>query len=336
MTVWGEIAYRVRRAIAFHERFTVAQLVDTTGFTYEQVEQVVQRLLKDGYVCQLDPSELLEVEQRTVRRIGRPRQRYTLTDDPMKREEFYAAIEALAAGERLAQAAERRPDTPYFDRATQMITGVERGAERYSPERVNEAASLLAFGREAETLIPEGAEVAQAYYDVAQARLEALRAQYAEADRLLTQARETFEAAGLANEVQRVEELRLSFSLSQWLVALRAAIEQGSSPKRALDSLRHLIQHADVTGHLIQPLRGAVELLDLMWRRGFLAGLRRGSAMLEREAQMLEPQYPQRLLLPGGEPLKVPYRLLERGEAQPSEILLYQAAHDEHTTREDE
>jgi len=173
MAIWGEASYKVKRAITFHERFTIAELVDATDLTYTQVEQVVQRLIKQDYVRKLEPDELNEAERVAAGKVGRPRQRYTLTYDKAKRGEFYASVEAISSAERLSSAREREPSTPYFNRAMQMIEAMERGAEPFSSARLDEGAGFLTYGRDFEGLIPEGAEIAQAYYDYAQARLEA-------------------------------------------------------------------------------------------------------------------------------------------------------------------
>ncbi len=158
MAVWGEASYKVKRAITFHERFTVADLVDATDLAYSQVEQVVQRLINQGYVHKLETDELSAAERAVAKKVGRPRQRYTLTEDKAKREEFYTSVEAIASAERLSRGNERKPSTPYFARAMQLIEAMERGVEPLSNARLEEAETLLAYGRDFEGLIREGVE----------------------------------------------------------------------------------------------------------------------------------------------------------------------------------
>ena len=203
MAVWGEVSYKVKKAIALRERFTVAELADATDLVYTQVEQAVQRLISQGYARPLEAHELKEAEQAAARRVGRPRKRYTLTEEPSKRGEFYASVEAIAAAERMSRARERKPSTPHFSRAMKVIEAMERGAEAVSTACLDEAAGLLAYGRDFEGLIPEGAEITQAHYDRALARLEALQGNYPRAEELLAQAEDAFQAAGLDEEVQR-------------------------------------------------------------------------------------------------------------------------------------
>ena len=114
MAVWGEVSYKVKRAITFRERFSVAELVDATELAYLQVEQAVQRLIQQQYVRPLESHELKPAEQAAERRVGRPRKRYTLIEDPAKRGQLYAEVEAIASAERMSRARDREPSTPFF------------------------------------------------------------------------------------------------------------------------------------------------------------------------------------------------------------------------------
>ncbi|MFB0533708.1 MAG: ATP-binding protein [Anaerolineae bacterium] len=261
MAIWGEASYKVKRAITFHKRFSVAELVDATDLSYVQVEQVVQRLIKQGYVRPLEAHELNPAKQAVAQRVGRPRKRYTLTEDPVKREEFHAGVEAIASAERLSRAKERKPSTPYFNRAMQMIEAIERGADPPSTARLEEAAALLVYGRDFEGLIPEGAEIVQAYYDLAQARLEALRGNYPQAEELLAQAEEAFQTAGLDEQAQRSIDLSLTFRATQGFVEVVNRIRQQADPTPALEALRGLIYDFPSPSYLLLPLQQAVEAI---------------------------------------------------------------------------
>jgi len=262
MAIWGEVSYKVKRAITFHKRFSVAELVDATDLSYGQVEQVVQRLIKQDYVRSLEAHELNPAEQAVAQRVGRPRKRYTLIEDPVKREEFYAGVEAIASAERLSRAKERKPSTPYFNRAMQMIEAMERGTEPLSATRLEEATSFLAYGRDFEGLIPEGAEIVQAYYDLAQARLEALQGNYPQAEELLAQAEEAFQTAGLDEQVQRSIDLRLTFRATQGFVEVVNRIKQQADPTPALEALKHLIYDFPSPSYLLLPLQQAIEAVS--------------------------------------------------------------------------
>ena len=266
MAIWGEASYKVKRAITFHKRFSVAELVDATDLSYGQVEQVVQRLIKQGYVRPLEDHELNPAEQAVARRVGRPRKRYILTEDPAKREEFYAGVEAIASAERLSRARERKPSTPYFNRAMQMIEAIERGTEPPSTDRLEEVEALLAYGRDFEGLIPEGAEIVQAYYDLAQARLKALRGNYPQAEELLAQAEEAFQTAGLDKQAQRSIDLRLTFRATQGFVEVVNRIRQQADPTPALEALKRLIYDFPSPSYLLLPFRQAIEAIGAVSR----------------------------------------------------------------------
>ena len=70
MSFHGDVSFRVKRAVSFLPRFTIAQLADATGLAYEQVEQVVRRLKDQEFVGALDEAELREPEGEYVRRVG--------------------------------------------------------------------------------------------------------------------------------------------------------------------------------------------------------------------------------------------------------------------------
>ena len=260
MTRWGEVSYRVKRAIAFHERFTVAQLADSTGLTYEQVEQVVHRLVNRGDVRRLSTEELTEAEREVEERVGRPRARYTLTDDPVRRVEFLADMEAVTAALRLELAPSRRPDTPYYATALKGVEAMEAGEEPVRFSRLKEIEGLLAYGREYEALTPEGLEVVQAYYDLALARLDALGGEFAAAERLLEQAEAALARSGLEEEARRVTEQRLAVQVGRALHEVRDLRRRGDDPLPVLKRLQESLLHV-ADSPLCLSLRRAMEFL---------------------------------------------------------------------------
>lgn len=264
MSRWGEVSYRVKRAIAFHERFTIAQLADSTGLTYKQVEQVVHRLVDRGDVRRLSPEELTKAEQEVEKRVGRPRARYTLTEDPVQRAEFLAGLEAVAAAARLELASTRRPDTPYYAAALKAVEAMETGEEPVF-SRLKEVEGLLAYGREYEALVPEGLEVVQAHYDRALARLNALGREFAAAERLLEQAEATLARSGLEEEAHRVAERRLAVRVEQALHEARHLRRRGEDPLPVLKRLQDVLLPA-ADSPLCLSLRRVVELLTEVLR----------------------------------------------------------------------
>ena len=246
----GEVSYTVKRAITFHQRFTVAQLADATGLEYEQVEQVVQRLKRKGFVRRLVASELHEAEKTYAQKVGRPRQLYALTDDEGRRSELFAAVEAMESAVRLSGAKERTPSTVYYEAALKIVDAMETRQQPVSSSRLDEAAALLAYGREYEAMVPEGAEIAQAHYDVAQARVEALRAAHQAAEHLLTSARECFEQAGLAREAGAIDEFMLSMRVARHL----ATVERASDLRASVRALEEALDLLSATGMAHAPL----------------------------------------------------------------------------------
>jgi DNA-binding MarR family transcriptional regulator len=169
MAVWGEVSFKVKRAITFMERFTIGQLADMTGLEYQSVETVVQRLLKEGYITQAKPRQ---PERR--KRVGRPRQTYALLDDAEIVKRFYSSIEAFQIEEALTVATDRKPESAHFDAAVSIIDSLEAEEREISATSLNEAAERLDFARRHEEMIEEGIEVANAYADLQRARLEFL------------------------------------------------------------------------------------------------------------------------------------------------------------------
>jgi hypothetical protein len=260
MTRWGEVSYRVKRAVAFHERFTIAQLTDSTGLTYEQVEQVVHRLVNHGDVRRLLPEELTAAEQQVEKRAGRPCARYILAEDPIRRAEFLADLEAIAAAARLELAPTRRPDTPYYATALRLIEAMEAGEERVRLAHLSEAEELLFYGREYESLVPEGLEVVQAYYDLALARLKTLGGEFLAAEQLLERAGQTLTQMGFNEEASCIAQRRLALRVERELGAAEQAFDAGRDTLATLERLRGSLLDAPWTP-LLPPLCRATDLL---------------------------------------------------------------------------
>ena len=231
MAVWGEVSFKVKRAITFMERFTIGQLADTTGLEYQSVETVVQRLLKEGYITQ---AKSRQPERR--KRVGRPRQIYALADDPEMVKRLYSSIEAFQIEEALTAAPDRKPSSAHFDAAVSIIDSLEAGEKETSAALLNEAAERLAFARRHEEMIEEGIEVASAYADFQQARLELLRGNEDETKRLLAQARAVFQESEIDEQVRLVDDYEITTALKK---LVSSALEDAAESRFGL-ALRQL------------------------------------------------------------------------------------------------
>jgi len=221
MTVWGEVSFKVKRAMTFMERFTIGQLADMTDLEYQSVETVVQRLLKEGYIT---PAKPRQPERRKL--VGRPRQAYTLADDPEMVKKLYSSIEAFQVEEALTAAPDRKPSSAHFDATVSIIDSLEAGEKEISAASLNEAVDRLDFARRHEEMIEEGIEVASAYTDFQQARLEFLRGNEDETKRLLAQARGVFQESGIDGQVRLVDDYEITIALKRLVSsALEDAIE---------------------------------------------------------------------------------------------------------------
>jgi len=235
MAVWGEVSFKVKRAITFMERFTIGQLADMTGLEYQGVETVVQRLLKDGYIIQAKPRQ-----QEGRKRVGRPRQTYTLVNDPAVRKKLYSSIEAFQIEEALAAAPDRKPSNAHFDVAVSIIDSLEAGEKEISAASLNEATEHLDFARRYEEMIEEGIEVAHAYIDFQQARLEFLRGNEDETNRLLVRARAVFQENGIDGQVKLTDDYETTIALKR-LVSLALEDVAESRFGLALGQLRGVL-----------------------------------------------------------------------------------------------
>ncbi len=221
MAVWGEVSFKVKRAITFMDRFTIGQLADMTGLEYQSVETVVQRLLKEGYITQAKPRQ---PERR--KQVGRPRQTYALVDDPEMVKMFYSSIEAFQIEEALAVAPDRKPSSAHFDAAVSIIDSLEAGEKEISATSVNEAAERLDFARRHEEMVEEGIEIASAYADFQQARLAFLRGNEDETRRLLDQARALFQRNKIDRQIELINDYEITIALKSLVFsALKDAAE---------------------------------------------------------------------------------------------------------------
>ncbi len=260
MVVWGEVSFKVKRAITFMERFTIGQLADMTGLEYQSVETVVQRLLKEGHITQAKPRQL---EGR--KRVGRPRQTYALADDPEMVKRLYSSIEAFQIEEALTAAPDRKPSSAHFDAAVSIIDSLEAGEKETSAVSLNEAVDRLDFARRHEEMIEEGIEVASAYADFQQARLELLRGNDDETKRLLAQARSVFQESRMDGQVRLVDDYEITMVLKG---LASSALEDAAQSRfglalRQLHGVRDALPSLSLSPTLKNVISNLVQVTDL-------------------------------------------------------------------------
>jgi len=260
MAVWGEVSFKVKRAITFMERFTIGQLADTTGLEYQSVETVVHRLLKEGYIT---PAKPRRPERR--KRVGRPRQIYALADDPEMVKRLYSSIEAFQIEEALTAAPDRKPSSAHFDAAVSIIDSLEAGEKETSAVSLNEAVDRLVFARRHEEMIEEGIEVTIAYADFQQARLEFLRGNEDETKRLLAQARAVFQKSRINGQVRLVDDYEITMVL-KGLVS--SALEDAAQSRfglalRQLDGVLDTLPSLSLSPTLKSVINNLVQVTDL-------------------------------------------------------------------------
>jgi len=266
MAIWGEVSFKVKRAITFMERFTIGQLADMTGLEYQSVETVVQRLLKDGYITQAEPREL----ERRKKRVGRPRQTYALVDDLEIAKRLYTSIEAFQIEEALTAAADRKPSSAHFDAAVSIIDSLEAGEEEIAAASLDEASERLNFARRYEEMIEEGIEIAHAYVDFQQARLEFLRGNEDETRQFLAQARSVFKENGLDGQVKLIDDYEIAIALRR---QVSSALEDAVENRFGL-ALRHLHDILDtlpslsLSPALTKVINNLVQITDLATKAG--------------------------------------------------------------------
>jgi predicted transcriptional regulator len=265
MAIWGEVSFKVKRAITFMERFTIGQLADMTGLDYQSVETVVQRLLKDGYITQAEPRQ-----PERGKRVGRPRQVYALVNDPEIEKKLYSSIEAFQIEEALTAASDRKPSSAHFDAAVSVIDSLEAGEKEISAVSLDEAAERLDFARRYEEMIEEGIEVAHAYVDFQQARLEFLRGNEDETRRLLAQARSLFQENGIDGQAKLIDDYEIAIALRR---QVSSALEDAAENRFGL-ALRHLHDVLDtlpslsLSPTLTKVINNLVQITDLAAKAG--------------------------------------------------------------------
>jgi DNA-binding PadR family transcriptional regulator len=218
MAVPNEVKFKVRHHALLLEEFTVAQIVQLTGLKSTSVRTEVQRMKREG---------LLSSHREKGKGRGAPPCVYKLTDDPEARLELSRSVEAFYTEIAPKPVEPRRPVSRHFFQAVKLIRDLtcQRVEEDDQEAVIDEALYHLEFARREEGVGREGTEVVGACLDREQARLESVRGNISEAERLFRQAGAAFEAAGLHREVEQTRGDWLWAQLCQQLQAAKISGE---------------------------------------------------------------------------------------------------------------
>jgi tetratricopeptide (TPR) repeat protein len=205
------------------EEFTVSQMVAVTGLRNDSVRTEVQRMKTQGYLT-------VASEGGTEGRpAGRPRCIYRLSGDAEKRLELAHSVSAFYLATDSQPTEPYRPQGRHYAQAMGMIQDLEavppEDALRRS-EMEEQAAYHLDYAAHEEAARRPGKEITSAYLDRARARLEASRGDIAQAEALFQRSLDTFQEAGLGEEVQDTRDWLLAVRLKYQLADARQAGSQ--------------------------------------------------------------------------------------------------------------
>ena len=214
----SQVKFKVRHNALLLGEFTVEQMVKATGLNPESVRTELQRMKKEGFLT----SEPLRGEIR--KRGGRPHI-YRLTPDPEKRLALSRSVEAFYPAPSLPIPA--RPTSRHFHIAVQLLNQATKRqieGEEYKA-LLDEAQYHLDFAFHEESGDGQGMELARAYINREQGRLEYLRGNDGDAERLFEKAREVFASADLPDEVAKVDEYLQSIQIRRrWMEMVQRGI----------------------------------------------------------------------------------------------------------------
>jgi DNA-binding transcriptional ArsR family regulator len=274
--VRSEVKFKARRNALLLGEFTIAQLVRATGLNPESVRTEVQRLKQEGFVV-------------SERRPGRREALYRLSDDPEKRLALSRSVEAFYPEP--PEPIPPRPTSRLYQAALQSLDQAEREKGRRREELLEQAAHQLEGAWQAEGA-SRAPEPVQAHVLQERGRLAYLQGQREPARGLLTQARETFAAAGLEGETRLVDEYLQCIEAWRRIEVSRApdAAAKIRCVLEALEAAEHpptspLVRLlADLARHLSLTIRDRVAQVTLM------AEIHREVVGVREDLQRLEPE----------------------------------------------
>jgi hypothetical protein len=220
MTMLGEVAIKVKRAILLTETFTVGQIADITGVKYESVETVIQRLQRDGFLIKADNTLS---KDSTVSKRGRPRQYYTFAD-LTRVKVIRDTVDIFFTERSFVEPSKTKPQNPHFVKAMSLIDSLEKSGNDLSPELQKDIETDLSLSREYEEMIEAGNKIAEAFNDFAQAKLEYLRGEKEDAEELLRKAKSVFQKYKISEE-SLIDDYLISSKLKTASLNAKKAIE---------------------------------------------------------------------------------------------------------------
>lgn len=259
MAAPNEVKFKVRHHALILEEFTVAQIVQLTGLKSTSVRTEVQRMKREG---------LLSSYREKRKGRGAPPCVYRLTDDLEARLELSRSVEAFYTEIAPKPVEPRRPVSRHFFQAVELIKDLtcQRVGEADQKAVIDEALYHLEFARREEGVGREGTEMIGACLDREQARLESVRGNISEAERLFQKANNAFEAIGLSREIEQTHGYWLCAQLRQQLQATKVSGEADYGT--IIESLSQTVSHACETKLTDSPLAIALrELFEMLVER---------------------------------------------------------------------
>jgi hypothetical protein len=230
----GKVKLRVRENALRMREFTVDQMVKATGFNQESVQSEVRRMRKKGFLTVTDKAP--------PKQRGAPSCVYRVSDDSEVRlklaseiEEFYPKAEK-----------EDHPTSQHYFEARELLDHVEGGEvpESARPALLNNANDELEFAWHEEGE-PKGA--VNAFIKCQVGRLEYLRGNYEESEKVLLEAQKIFDEVGAGGQQHCAPE---------YLSALAVKRQWERSRSIADDSNVALVDRTEAAMNVIQRAGG--------------------------------------------------------------------------------
>lgn len=220
MVLLGEVKIRIRSNALTLKEFTVAQMQRITGLNPDSIRTEIQRMKQEGY---LTSEPVKESEGR-----GAPPHVYKLTSDPERRLELAREVEAFYTPP--PPPAPPKPTSLHFKAAVTLINRLAAGqvSEGERDEVLDRARHHLDLAMHEEGVgikKDEATEIIGAHINREQGRLEYLRGNDGDAERLFKKAKEVFASADLLDEVAKVDEYLQSLQIHhRWAEVMQKGV----------------------------------------------------------------------------------------------------------------
>jgi DNA-binding PadR family transcriptional regulator len=235
MVVAGEVKIRVRSNALDLKEFTVKQMRRVTGLNPASIRTEIQRMKREGYLTS-EP-----VKERRGR--GAPPHVYKLTSDPEKRLELAREVEAFYTPP--PPPAPPKPTSLHFKAGVKLLDKLAAGqvGEGERDEVLDKARYHLDFAMHEEGVgikKDKATEIIGACINCEQGRLEYLRGNDGDAERLFKKAKKVFVSADLPDEVARADEYLQSIQIRRrWMeMTQRGIYEPRNMARCVLETLK--------------------------------------------------------------------------------------------------